>query len=94
VLKYGADYVTNNQTGSETADIDAPVAFVGYGIHAPEYDWDDSRAWTYTGKVALVIVNEPPVGRSAVLQGQGHVPTTAAGLTSSKRRHGRARWAY
>jgi Zn-dependent M28 family amino/carboxypeptidase len=60
VLKYGADYVTNNQTGSATADIDAPVVFVGYGIHAPEYDWDDYKGVDVHGKVALVIVNEPP----------------------------------
>jgi hypothetical protein len=40
-LKYGADFVTNNQTGAAVADIDAPIVFVGYGIRAHEYNWDD-----------------------------------------------------
>jgi Zn-dependent M28 family amino/carboxypeptidase len=59
-LKYGADFVTNNQTGTAVADIDAPIVFVGYGIRAPEYDWDDYKGVDVRGKVALVIVNEPP----------------------------------
>jgi Zn-dependent M28 family amino/carboxypeptidase len=59
-LKYGADFVTNNQTGAAIADIDAPIVFVGYGIRAPEYDWDDYKGVDVRGKVALVIVNEPP----------------------------------
>src|SRR5262249_17148706 len=32
VLKYKDDYVTNNETQSNSADIDAPIVFVGYGI--------------------------------------------------------------
>jgi Zn-dependent M28 family amino/carboxypeptidase len=59
-LKYGADFVTNNQTGAAVADIDAPIVFVGYGIHAPEYNWDDYKGVDVRGKVVLVIVNEPP----------------------------------
>jgi hypothetical protein len=59
-LKYGADFVTNNQTGSDVADIDVPIVFVGYGIHAPEYNWDDYKGVDVKGKVVLVIVNEPP----------------------------------
>ncbi len=58
-LKYGEDFVTNNQTGSATADIDAPVVFVGYGIVAPEYNWNDYKGVDVHGKVALIIVNEP-----------------------------------
>ncbi|HEY0797062.1 MAG TPA: M28 family peptidase, partial [Acidisarcina sp.] len=59
-LKYGEDYVTKNQTGTETADIDAPIVFVGYGIHAPEYQWNDYSGVDVRGKVVLVIVSEPP----------------------------------
>jgi Zn-dependent M28 family amino/carboxypeptidase len=59
-LTYGTDIVAKDQTGQATADIDAPIVFVGYGIHAPEYNWDDYSGVDLKGKVALVIVNEPP----------------------------------
>ena len=35
------EIVSKDQTGQATADIDAPIVFVGYGIDAPEYNWDD-----------------------------------------------------
>ena len=41
------------------ADIDAPIVFVGYGIKAPEYDWDDYKKVDLHRKVALLFVNEP-----------------------------------
>lgn len=53
------DFVTNNESQTETADIDAPIVFVGYGIKAPEYDWDDYKTVDLHGKVALLFVNEP-----------------------------------
>lgn len=59
-LNYGTDYVTKDQTGQDAADLDAPVVFVGYGIDAPEYKWDDYKGVDVKGKILLVIVNEPP----------------------------------
>src|SRR5207302_10082873 len=53
------DFVTNNENQAETADIDAPIVFVGYGIKAPEYDWDDYKTVDLHGKVAMLFVNEP-----------------------------------
>src|SRR5712691_10197712 len=53
------ELVTNNESQTEIADIDAPIVFVGYGIKAPEYDWDDYKTVDLRGKVALVFVNEP-----------------------------------
>ena len=38
---------------------DAPVVFVGYGITAPERNWDDFKGVDLRGKVALVLVNDP-----------------------------------
>jgi Zn-dependent M28 family amino/carboxypeptidase len=54
-----AEFVTSNESQAETADIDAPIVFVGYGIKAPEYDWDDYKTVDLKGKVAMVFVNEP-----------------------------------
>jgi Zn-dependent M28 family amino/carboxypeptidase len=64
-LAYGTEIVAKDEAGQASADIDAPIVFVGYGIHAPEYNWDDYAGPDGTeidlkGKVALVIVNEPP----------------------------------
>jgi Zn-dependent M28 family amino/carboxypeptidase len=53
------DFVTNNESQTEIADIDAPIVFVGYGIKAPEYGWDDYKTVDLHGKVALLFVNEP-----------------------------------
>jgi Zn-dependent M28 family amino/carboxypeptidase len=59
-LKLAEDYVTGNQTQTDSVDIDAPIVFVGYGIEAPEYNWNDFKGVDVKGKVVLVIVNEPP----------------------------------
>ena len=59
-LKLADDFVTNNQTQTDSTDIDAPIVFVGYGIEAPEYQWDDFKGVDVKGKALLVIVNEPP----------------------------------
>jgi Zn-dependent M28 family amino/carboxypeptidase len=38
---------------------DAELVFVGYGIQAPEYDWDDYKGVDLTGKVLLMMNNDP-----------------------------------
>ncbi|WP_408873489.1 M28 family metallopeptidase [Gluconobacter roseus] len=38
---------------------DAPMVFVGYGIHAPERHWDDFKGVDLKGKVAVFLVNDP-----------------------------------
>jgi len=38
---------------------DAEVVFVGYGIQAPEYDWDDYKGVDLEGKVLLIMNNDP-----------------------------------
>src|SRR5580692_9781532 len=69
-LSYGTEIVAKDQTGQATADIDAPIVFVGYGINAPEYHWNDYAGVDLKGKVALVIVNEPPSNDEAFFKGK------------------------
>ncbi|WP_420238902.1 M28 family peptidase [Telmatobacter bradus] len=74
-LAYGAEIVSKDQTGQATADLDAPIVFVGYGIHAPEYHWDDyvdahGKPVDLKGKIALVIVNEPPSNDEKFFKGK------------------------
>ncbi|HEX5264604.1 MAG TPA: peptidase M20, partial [Phenylobacterium sp.] len=48
------------ETGVDHIDIkDAPVVFVGYGVKAPERNWDDFKGVDLHGKLALVLVNDP-----------------------------------
>src|SRR5450432_332605 len=59
-LKFADDFVATDQTHSEKSVIDAPIVYVGYGINAPEYTWDDYKGVDLKGKVALMLVHEPP----------------------------------
>ena len=38
-----------------------PIVFVGYGVEAPEYDWDDFKGEDVSGKVLLFLNNDPPI---------------------------------
>jgi len=69
-LAYGTEIVTKDQTGQPIADIDAPIVFVGYGIDAPEYHWNDYAGVDVKGKVVLVIVNEPPSSDEKFFEGK------------------------
>jgi Zn-dependent M28 family amino/carboxypeptidase len=69
-LKYSVDYVTKDETGQTSAEIDAPIVFAGYGIDAPEYHWNDFDGIDVKGKVLLVIVNEPPSNDVAFFKGK------------------------
>ena len=54
------DYVAYDQTQQPRSDVDADIVYVGYGIEAPEYKWDDYKGTDVRGKVLLMLVNEPP----------------------------------
>jgi Zn-dependent M28 family amino/carboxypeptidase len=58
-LKFKDDWVAYNETLTDRADVDADVVFVGYGIDAPEYKWNDYKDVDVRGKVLLMLVNEP-----------------------------------
>jgi len=53
------EYVAYDETQQPQSDVDAEVVFVGYGIEAPEYNWDDYKGADVRGKVLLMLVNEP-----------------------------------
>jgi Zn-dependent M28 family amino/carboxypeptidase len=48
------------QTDIEQLSLEsAPLVFVGYGVHAPERNWDDFKGVDLHGKIAVVLVNDP-----------------------------------
>ncbi len=60
VLEQWDQFIAASGVQSERAEIDnAEVVFVGYGIQAPEYDWDDYAGADVTGKVVLIMNNDP-----------------------------------
>ena len=60
-LKQGQEIaIRAAETGQTHVAIkDAPVVFVGYGVKAPDRNWDDFKGMDLHGKVALVLVNDP-----------------------------------
>ncbi len=59
-LAYGDDMVINSRRVQPAASVaDSEVVFVGYGIHAPEFGWDDYAGIDMRGKTALILVNDP-----------------------------------
>ena len=60
MLRFGPDYVVNTPRHLPVVEMDAPIVFVGYGVTAPEYKWDDYSGVDVKGKVVLIVVNDPP----------------------------------
>jgi hypothetical protein len=59
-LKQWDQFIVGSGVQAEKAAIsDAEVVFVGYGIQAPEYDWDDFKGQDLKGKVLLIMNNDP-----------------------------------
>ncbi len=44
---------------------DSELVFVGYGVVAPEFEWDDYKGMDVKGKTLVMLVNDPPVADAA-----------------------------
>jgi Zn-dependent M28 family amino/carboxypeptidase len=55
--------------------IEAPLIFAGYGVQAPEHDWDDFKDVDVNGKVLLFLNNDPPVEENGVALFKGEART-------------------
>ena len=59
-LAFGDDMVIGTRTGQQEVKIaDSPVVFVGYGVDAPEQDWNDYAGIDVKGKTVVMLVNDP-----------------------------------
>src|SRR6266436_1033596 len=58
-LKPLSEYVAYDETQQPDSTVNADIVFVGYGVEAPEYKWDDYKGVDVKGKVLLMLVNEP-----------------------------------
>ncbi|HYH00342.1 MAG TPA: M28 family metallopeptidase [Terriglobales bacterium] len=69
-LSFAKDITAYDETEQATSDIDAEIVFVGYGIDAPEYKWNDYKDVDVKGKVLLMLVNEPPSDDPSFFKGK------------------------
>ncbi len=60
-LSFPTDYVAVSRHERPTIDVDAEMIFVGYGVVAPEYGWDDYKGVDVHGKTLVMLVNDPAV---------------------------------
>ena len=59
-LKQWDEFIISSGVQEERIDVnDTEVVFVGYGIQAPEYDWDDFKEADLNGKILLIMNNDP-----------------------------------
>ena len=81
---FGSDYVAGSYRAvAETRLKDAPLVFVGYGIHAPELGWNDYAGVDMKGKIAVILVNDPDYDAK-----------DEAGLFKGRRMTYYGRWTY
>jgi len=72
-LAIGDDMVVGTRrVRGESSVANSEVVFVGYGIDAPEYGWDDYAGIDMRGKTALILVNDPGfvTGEEALFRGK------------------------
>jgi Zn-dependent M28 family amino/carboxypeptidase len=69
-LKFLDEYVGIDQTQQAKSSVDADIVYVGYGIEAPEYQWDDYKGVDVRGKVLLMLVNEPDSNDAKFFKGR------------------------
>lgn len=63
------DFSGMSQTQTELEQIDDEAIFVGHGITAPEFGWDDYKDVDVKGKVVVLFTNEPPSNDPAFFGG-------------------------
>jgi Zn-dependent M28 family amino/carboxypeptidase len=65
-MRPNLDYVAVSRHDTTNVDVNnSEVVFVGYGVEAPEYGWDDYKGLDVRGKTVLIMVGDPPVRDAA-----------------------------
>ncbi len=59
-FKWAEEFVGTTRRQKPDVDFDAEAVFVGHGIAAPEFNWDDYKGADLQGKVFVMFTNEPP----------------------------------
>ena len=68
-LAYRTDYVLWSMRNDSTITANSDLVFVGYGIVAPEYHWDDYQGVDVKNKIVVALVNDPGLRDSTIFRG-------------------------
>ncbi len=60
-LKFADDFVAWTKRLQPVINVEADMVFVGYGVVAPEYHWNDFKGVDVKGRIIVVLINDPPV---------------------------------
>ncbi|HEX9162957.1 MAG TPA: M28 family peptidase, partial [Thermoanaerobaculia bacterium] len=63
-LKHLDEFVGSDQEQQPAGTLDSDVIFVGHGVVAPEYRWDDYKGVDVRGKTLIMLVDDPPASAS------------------------------
>ena len=70
-LKFKDDFVAWTKHVADSASLDdSELVFVGYGVEAPEFKWDDYKGVDVKGKTIVVLINDPPLADSKLFGGK------------------------
>jgi Zn-dependent M28 family amino/carboxypeptidase len=70
-LKWRDDYVAWTKHVAPSASLDkSPLVFVGYGVEAPEFNWDDYKGQNLAGMTLVMLVNDPPLADTSKFGGK------------------------
>ena len=68
-LAHRKDYVLWSMRNDSLVSLKGDLVFVGYGIVAPEYQWDDYRGLDVKNKIVVALVNDPGLRDSTIFRG-------------------------
>jgi Zn-dependent M28 family amino/carboxypeptidase len=63
-LTYLDEFVATDQSQKASSPLDSELVFVGHGVVAPEYKWDDYKGLDTRGKTLVMLVDDPPASAS------------------------------
>jgi Zn-dependent M28 family amino/carboxypeptidase len=69
-LAWKTDYVMWSMRNDSLVDLKADAVYVGYGIVAPEYGWDDYAGTDVKGKIVVTLANDPGLQDSTIFRGK------------------------
>jgi len=59
-LKHLEQFVATDQSQTTDSPLDSEIVFVGHGVIAPEYRWDDYKGLDVAGRTLVMLVDDPP----------------------------------